>query len=124
MKLSYLYTEQINLTENIIDQFKQRWVSRKNPTQIAVDKAFDAVVRTKPIMDLDDEGRRSIQNKLKAYKATLVKALGAKRAGLPQLAQDMMAKRAARYVLQLGKASEDPNSIYKSLDLKRSWATH
>ena len=125
MKLSLLYTEQTNLNEGFSDKIKELWAKKKSPAQIAVDQAFDRVIRSQPIMNLDDLDRRSIQGKLLAYKATLVKTLGGRRGpGLLQMANEMMAKRAARYIHQFRRLQKDPDAIYKSLDLKRDWMEH
>ena len=125
MKLSLLYTEHTNLSEGLSDKIKELWAKKKSPAQIAVDQAFDRTIGSKPILSLDDKDRRSIQDKLLAYKATLVMALGRRRGlGLPQMANEMMAKRAARYIHQFRKLQKDPDAIYKSLGLERDWMEH
>lgn len=120
MKLSSLYTEQINLDEGLVDQIKQQWTKKKNPVQIAVDQAFDIVVRSQPVMSLDDKDRRAIQTRLNAYKPTLISALGKQQHGLAQSAQEMMAKRAARYVRQFQQLQKDPTAAHQSLGLMRT----
>jgi hypothetical protein len=125
MKLSVLYTEQLRLNEAVADKIKGLLSRRQNPktqrVRAAIEQAFDDVVRSKPVMDLDDAARQMVQKRLIAYKQTLLQTPEVARSKDPlEIARGMMAKRAARYVRNYG----NPNASFRNLGLKPEWYTH
>jgi len=125
MKLSLLYTEQHDFNEGFSDKIRGLLSRRQNPKtkriRNAVEKAFDAVVRSSVVMKLDDKDRQDIQRRLTRYKQTLLQSPDMARDPDPDsLARDLMAKRAARYV----RNYRDPKSAFKNLGLNPEWMSH
>lgn len=125
MKLSILYTEQLRLDEAVADKIKGLLLRRQNPktqrVRKSVEQAFDDVVRSKPVMDLDDAARQMVQKGLMAYKQTLLQTPEVVKSSDPsEVARALMAKRAARYIRNYG----NPNASFRNLGLEPEWFTH